>query len=276
MEDVQAVTTTMFATQSRSMAYNSGAFISDGQACLIDPGPHPEDVERLILFVARQRAEITTIILTHSHWDHLLGPERMRRELIITSEAYRALTSRDGEQIIKRIMAWETEWGYTRAKPFVLPQPDATFVDATELPIGKLNLTLLAIPGHAADQIAIYEPRSGALWAADTLSDLEIPFIEHSLAAYEQSLSRLAQLAIRALVPGHGAPTTDRTEIVARLNADRAYLAELRQRVTQALERGLHLEETQEHCGTMVFREPAANAEPHRENVRWAYAELRG
>jgi hydroxyacylglutathione hydrolase len=274
MQDVQAVTKTMFATQSRSMAYNSGAFISDGQACLIDPGPHPEDVERLILFVASQRAEITTIILTHSHWDHVLGPERMRRELIVTSEAYRSVTSRDSEQIINRIMEWEREFGYDRTKPFVIPQPDATFVDATELPIGKLDLTLLTIPGHADDQIAIYEPRSGALWAADTLSDLEIPFIEHSLAAYEKSLARLAQLDIRALIPGHGAPTTDRTEILARLNADRAYLAELRQRVTEALGRGLSLEETQEHCGTMVFREPAANAEPHRENVRWAYKEL--
>jgi hydroxyacylglutathione hydrolase len=274
MQQVQAVTKTLFATQSRSMAYNSGAFISDGQACLIDPGPHPEDVERLILFVASQRAELSTIILTHSHWDHVLGPERMRRELIVTSEAYRKEASQRSEHIVSRIAAWEKQWGYSREKAFVIPQPDATFVDATEVPIGKLDLTLLEIPGHAPDQIAIYEPRSGALWAADTLSDIEIPFIYSSLAAYEKSLARLAKLDIRALVPGHGSPTSDRAEIAARLSADQAYLAELRRRVTAAIAEGASLKETVERCADMVFRVPEENSEPHIENVALVYQEL--
>lgn len=276
MTDVQTFTETLFVTQSRSMAYNSGAFISQGQACLIDPGPHPEDTERLIVFVATQRALISNVVLTHSHWDHVLGPERMRPELIVTTAAYREAVRQDSDRILGAIARWEAQCGYTRERPFSIPQPDETFDEAIELQLGKLDLKLIRIPGHAADQLAIYEPRSGALWAADTLSDIEIPFVSDSLMAYEASLAKLAKLAIRALVPGHGSPTRDQQEIDSRLHADRAYLAELRERVSAAVAAGQSAEEAVAACADMRFREPEENAGPHRLNVESAYIELGG
>ena len=171
---------------------------------------------------------------------------------------------------------WEGRHGSGRAEPFRPPPCDAVARDGETARLGELELQLIHIPGHAADQLAIFEPSAGALWAADTLSDVEIPFVSHSLAAYEATLAKLAALPIRVLVPGHGEPTDDPGAIRGRLEADRHYLAELRARIGRVVAAGGPLEEALAACAAMAFREPAENAGPHRLNVESAYIELGG
>ncbi len=60
--------------QSELYATNSGIWLSQGQACLIDPGLLPAEIEAIAAFLTEREAVPQTIILTHSHWDHLLGP----------------------------------------------------------------------------------------------------------------------------------------------------------------------------------------------------------
>ena len=139
-----------------------------------------------------------------------------------------------------------------------------------------LVLQLIHVPGHAADQLAIYELQRACLWSSDILSDVEIPFVSDSLAAYERTLASLAGYDLRRLVPGHGHPTANAAEITARLNEDRAYLAELHTRVARAVERGLPLPEAVSACADMHYRNPAENSGPHRLNVESAYLELGG
>jgi hypothetical protein len=131
------------------------------------------------------------------------------------------------------------------------------------------------VPGHASDQLAVYQPEHASLWASDILSDLEIPFISHSLAAYERTLARLAELEIRTLVPGHGAPC-GAAGASARVETDRDYLAELRQRVTAGLQAGLPLAETVAACAGMNYCRKADNEPYHRLNVESVYVELGG
>ena len=54
------------------------------------------------------------------------------------------------------------------------------------------------------------------------------------------------------------------------------YLAELRERVGRAVERGAALTEAVSACADMSYRNPAGNAEPHRLNVESVYVELGG
>ncbi len=157
-----------------------------------------------------------------------------------------------------------------------MPLPDETFETQSQLDLNGLVLQLIHVPGHAADQLAVYEPMRGCLWSSDILSDVEIPFVSDSLAAYERTLTALAGLDLRELVPGHGHPTARPGEIQARLSEDRAYLAELRARVGRAGERGLALPEVISACADMRYRNPTENAGPHRLNVESVYLELGG
>jgi glyoxylase-like metal-dependent hydrolase (beta-lactamase superfamily II) len=264
-------------SQSRLYFTNSGLFLSGGEACLIDPGLFPEELEAIAHFLAEQGAKPRAIVLTHSHWDHLLGPERFPGVRVITQANFLKETSAGrAEDLLWQVGEWEEEYGLEREKPFVIPQPSRTFKRRLTLELGELRLQLVHAPGHAADHLVIYEPGSRTLWAGDMLSDLEIPFVSQSLEAYEKTLEMLATWEVRILVPGHGHPTASAEEIQSRLAEDRAYLAELRERVSQAVAQGLNVGETVRLCAEMAFRHREENLGPHRLNIESVYLELGG
>lgn len=266
----------LWVAQSRSLLLNSGVFINRGQACLIDPGLYPDEIDALAGLAAAQGAQPATILLTHWHWDHLLGPERFPGVRVVAHEAYARLVGRHAAGVHKEIDGWEKAMGVERDKPFVIPIPDDMAGDGGQLKVGERSLELVHVPGHAADQLAVYEPESRTLWAADILSDVEIPFVSDSLAAYEHTLAGLAAREVRLLVPGHGTPTGDAVEIKRRLEQDRAYLSELRSRVVEAVGQGKSVEQTVAACSGMQYRQPAENALSHRLNVESVYLESGG
>ena len=272
------LTPSLWVTQSALYATNSGIFLSEGQACLIDPGITPEAIAGIARFVAEQGATPQAIVLTHGHWDHLLGAEHFPGIAIIAHTAYYDVLQARGDDLQRQVAAWEADAGLHRQQPFAAPppRPTLTFDSDMKFTVGALKLCLSHAPGHAPDQLVITHAASGVLWAGDMLSDLEIPLVSHSLAAYERTLARLAELDIRVLIPGHGQPTGDPAEIRARLAADRAYLAEIHARVAQAIAQGKSVAETVALCDDMTFRHPAENRGPHRLNVESAYLELGG
>lgn len=265
----------LWVTQSALFATNSGVFLSGDEACLIDPGIAPETIEGIARFVADQDATPRAIVLTHAHWDHVMGPEHFPGVPVIAHADYLRVLREHGADLYRQIGVWEAQARIRRPRPFVLPRPTYTFDTALTLTLGEIRLRMFHAPGHALDQCAVYHAESATLWAADMLSDIEIPLVL-SLNAYEQTLAHLATLDIRVLVPGHGAPTTDAGEIQRRLTADRAYLAELRARVTAAVAAGQTLAETVAACADMPLPCLCDDSTPHTWNVESAYAELGG
>jgi glyoxylase-like metal-dependent hydrolase (beta-lactamase superfamily II) len=274
MQRFDQLTPFLWVAQSRLFYMNSGVIISDSHACLIDPGIYPDELDGIARFVQEQGATVQSIILTHSHWDHILGPERFPGVKVIAQEEYAAAVVVGGAQLLKDVNRWVEKAKVERDAPFVIPQPTETFGENMELQIGSLALWLVHTPGHSPDELVVYHADSGTLWASDILSDLEIPFVTHSLLAYQRTLARLAGLDIRVLVPGHGSATTDPDEARRRLTHDITYLAELRVRVEQAIKQGKTLEETVASCTSMPYHHRQENEEPHRINVQSAYAEL--
>jgi glyoxylase-like metal-dependent hydrolase (beta-lactamase superfamily II) len=266
----------LWVAQSDYWATNSGIFLSDGQAVLIDPAVSVDEIDAIARFVSQQGAEPKWLVLTHSHGDHVLGPERFPGLRTIAQARYLDMVARDQDRIAAGIAKWEADMGRTRQTAFSVPVPDETFKVERTLKVGRLALRLLHVPGHAADQLAVYEPERRCLWASDILSDLEIPFVSDSLAAYERTLATLAGYDVRLLVPGHGRATSDPAEIQARLADDRAYLAELRERVGQAVRSGKSVAEAVSECAGMRLRRPAENARPHQLNVESVFIELGG
>ncbi len=266
----------LWVGQSDYYLTNSGIFISEGQAVLIDPCMRRDEIEAIADLVRAHGASPRWLVMTHSHWDHVLGPEHFPGVRTIAQARYPKIVARDTDKIAAEVAQWELQAGQTRQGPFVAPLPDATFETEAQLELGRLALRLIHVPGHAPDQLAVYEPERGCLWSSDILSDVEIPFISDSLAAYERTLANLASYDLRQLVPGHGHPTANPAEINARLGEDRAYLVELRERVGRAVARGAALAETVSACADIRYRHPADNAEPHRLNVESVYVELGG
>lgn len=274
------LTPNLWIAKSSYFATNSGIFIDSERAALLDPCMLPSEIGAIADFLAEMATTPQTLILTHSHWDHILGPERFPEARIIAHANYLAEVIGDREdRILQQIAEWEAEAGIERpsSNPFRIPSTDETFTEQCSLKVGDaLTLSLVHAPGHASDQLVAYDPGSATLWASDILSDLEIPFISHSLAAYEKTLEMLSQWEIRLLVPGHGNHTASPGEIRSRFVEDMAYLSELRGAVERAIQNGRSVEETVAVCTEMTYRYPAENSGPHRLNIESVYLELGG
>ena len=271
------LTPDFWLAQSELYATNSGIWLSQGQACLVDPGLLPVEIEAIVTFLAEQEAEPQTIILTHSHWDHLLGPARLTGAEVIAQANYvDQVSGEKGRRLQRQIADWEAGLDIAREGPFVAPQPDTLFEDTLDVNVGKHVLELRHAPGHSPDQLVIYWPDEALLWAADMLSDLEIPYVIHNLAAYERTLAMLSTWEVGTLIPGHGQFTSASGEIRTRIAQDRVYLKALRERVTQAVGQGQSVAETVASCADMRYRYPDENAGPHRLNVETVYLELGG
>ncbi|MBN1659648.1 MAG: GNAT family N-acetyltransferase [Anaerolineae bacterium] len=273
----EQLTPYLWVSQSRLYVTNSGIVVDGGQACLIDPGVYPDEIEAIARFVGECGAVTSAIVLTHGHWDHILGPEHFPGVPVIAHEAYaEGMAGERGEHTTEQVAHWQQAAGVERAAPFSLPAADRTFDQASTLRVGSTELRLVHAPGHEVDEIIVYHPETAALWAGDMLSDLEIPFVFHSLLAYQRTLEMIAQWDVQLLVPGHGRPTADVDEIRARLDDDHAYLAGLRERVTQAIGEGRTVGETVALCADMCYKNQDDNLPVHEANVRAAYEELGG
>ena len=274
MSRIVQTTEHLWIAPSRFWQTNAGVWLSGGAACLIDPGVYPDEIAALARLTVEQGVASQIVVLTHSHWDHILGPERFPEAQVVAHAVFAACAT--GSEGAGEVDHWFAREGIARERPFVAPRPDLVFEQEVTLAVGDLSLRLIHAPGHAADQFVVYHAESAALWAADMLSDLEPPLVAHSLAAYERTLARLAELEVRLLIPGHGQPTREAGEIGARLAEDRAYLEELRERVGRAVREGKTVEEAVALCAQMRYRRPEENAGEHRRNVEGVYVELGG
>ena len=264
------ITPSLAIVTSRLFQMNSGAFVRDGEAYLVDPGILPDEIDELAAIVAEHDARVRGVILTHSHWDHILGPERLPGVPVIAHARVANLLRDDADAVAQRLAERVAAEGFARSTPFVVPRIAITLEDELSLPLGAGSLELTHAPGHCSDQIVLFDPLTRTLWAADMLSDLEIPFVE-DIHAYVKTLARLRQLDIATLVPGHGNPTADSDEIQRRLVWDHDYLVHLEQEVQRGVKAGRTLADLTQALVAWPLRRPDLNAREHLRNIEAAY-----
>ena len=257
-----------------AMAYNAGVFAGAGEALVIDPGLDDADLALVAQAAGEQQARVTSVVLTHYHWDHVMGAAAFPEAEVVAQAESVAVAAEFGGAIARQVRDWRRESG--AAGEFALPEPDATFEARLELSAGGEPVELLPAPGHAPEQLVVWHAGGGMLWAADMLSDVEIPFVMQSVREYRRTLDRLAALDIRALVPGHGSPTTEPEEIRRRFDDDRRYLAALAETVAAAVQAGAGAPETLARCRVVPHRLRPEQEPAHRLNVITAFGELGG
>lgn len=272
----EALTPYLWTAKCRGYAMNTGILHDAGHAALIDPALLPDEVEDIAAFCEGQQLKVETVVLTHHHWDHVLGAARFPGAQVVAHQAYIAQTALDLEHTRRSIRRYEEAEGVVPAASFDPPMPDQTVDQVVGLMVGGIRVQLFHTPGHARDHLSVYDPDAACLWAGDLLSDLEIPFVSDRLDAFERTLGMFAAMEIHLLVPGHGSLTRDRAEITGRIDADRSYLSELRTRIEAVVLGGGAVQAAVAACADMAFRNPGENAESHVMNVEQAFLECGG
>ncbi|MEW6573960.1 MAG: MBL fold metallo-hydrolase, partial [Bacillota bacterium] len=109
---------------------------------------------------------------------------------------------------------WYTWWRYydQEADFFTV---NRSFAEGDAIKLDDLELMVLHTPGHASGQISLYCPQHRFLLSADAAWDGDFGVlttrIEGNISPFlhQESLDKLASLAVSVVYPGHGSPIYD-------------------------------------------------------------------
>jgi glyoxylase-like metal-dependent hydrolase (beta-lactamase superfamily II) len=173
---------------------------TSGRAVLIDPG---DEGDRIIEMVRASGATLDAIWLTHAHVDHIGAIAAVRRTYDVPVwlhpldlPYYATMSARAAEMY---------------GVPFEQPDgPDRELADGDLLRCGKLEFTVMHVPGHAPGLVSFNGDGvafGGDLLFAGSIGRTDLPL--GSPADMDASLERFASLPDDVVVfPGHGPRTT--------------------------------------------------------------------
>lgn len=190
-------------------------YLIDGgsELALIDTGFATDAAEilQLIRDDGHDPADIGTIVITHYHADHSGGAAAMKAatgaKLWAGVEAAPYIRVADADQIG---LNWAKQFGFYPADYEWAPcEVDGEFTDGTRIPVGELELELVATPGHCMGHYCVrmagrdrtYMFTSDCVFWGGAIILQNVK--DSSLQQYAESCNKLAALEWDAMLPGH-------------------------------------------------------------------------
>lgn len=171
-------------------------------AAIVDPGGSPDQI---IAFVNEHKWEVTKVLLTHGHFDHVDAMEDMRE--YFDAKVY----------IHKKEADYLSEPGLSLSTNFLgVPKTykaDVMLSDGDEIEVGESVLKVITVPGHTLASVCYYNKKDEFLIVGDTVFRESIgrtdlyPGVSTDLPRnIKEKLWGLPDQVI--IYPGHGPSTT--------------------------------------------------------------------
>jgi glyoxylase-like metal-dependent hydrolase (beta-lactamase superfamily II) len=194
----------------------------DGDKLVLVDAGNAGDGARIIADMERagyDPATLTSILVTHSHADHIGGLKALLERThaqIIAHEAeapYLQGTSLPSSNPVLRVLTWLTERLGSKGAEIAV---DKALHDGETLDLLG-GLRVIHTPGHTPGSICLYQPDRAILFTGDLIFNghpftgrggLRYPPKAFSMDPEEvkRSVHKLADLEVRLLCPGHGEP----------------------------------------------------------------------
>ena len=172
------------------------------QAVIIDPGG---DGSRLVELVGSLDVELTHLINTHGHFDHIGA----NLDVVEAFSPQSMLHKEDLE--LFRQSHIQAEYFGLNAKP--QPEPRVLVSGNMVVGLGSVSLRLIHTPGHTQGSICIYVEEEGLLFSGDTIFQGSVGRTDLPGGSYKMLMEsikgRILSLddGVRVFC-GHGPPTT--------------------------------------------------------------------
>ncbi|MGG5890277.1 MBL fold metallo-hydrolase [Falsiroseomonas sp. HC035] len=179
--------------------------IGQGRVAVLDPGP--EDAAHLEAILRATAGEaISHILVSHTHRDHSPGVAALQDATGAPSHGF-------GPHMTPPDQGGEGgDHGFS---------PDVTLADGAVLE--EFGLHAIHTPGHCANHLCLAR-EDGVMFSADHVMSWSTTVVsppDGDMAAYMESLAKLAQREAHLYLPGHGPPLPNPAPFVAALAAHR-------------------------------------------------------
>ena len=179
--------------------------IGRGDVVVLDPGP--VDATHLSAILRATEGErITRVLVSHTHRDHSPGAAALMAATGARSFGF-------GPHLTPGAEGGDHAF-----------RPEVVVADGAAVESGAWRLTAIHTPGHCANHLCFAMEGSGVLFSADHVMGWSTSVVsppDGDMAAYMESLARIAARDDRLYLPGHGPPLPDPAPFVAALAAHR-------------------------------------------------------
>ncbi len=171
------------------------------EGAVVDPGG---DVDVVLGYCKENSITVTKILLTHGHFDHIMGVLRLAEAT--GAKIYAHVD--EAAVLSEPDMNFST---YDRGGPVSIT-PNELLRDGQQIAVGSLVLRVIHTPAHTPGCVCFYDEQQGILISGDTLffesvGRTDFPYSQPQLM--KESLNKLFRLPDSTKVyPGHGSPTT--------------------------------------------------------------------
>ncbi|NCB27613.1 MAG: MBL fold metallo-hydrolase [Bacteroidia bacterium] len=167
---------------------------------LIDAGILPMAVERY-------RNQIKTIILTHGHFDHVMG-----NAFVVKTWGVKTYINPQDKPQLERAFSYGEMFGYSIEQP---PADTIDVSDGDKIEFGNSYLKVITTPGHTRGGVCYYteEPENKIVFAGDSLFAGSIGRTDLPGGDYDDLMNSLLKKIVELgddykVLSGHGPETT--------------------------------------------------------------------
>jgi glyoxylase-like metal-dependent hydrolase (beta-lactamase superfamily II) len=172
------------------------------EAVVIDPG---DEIESILVILAKHRLRVKAIIITHAHIDHIGGAQKLK------AATGAPVYMNASDQPLYDQIDLQARW-----LGMANPERAEIDVDAREggkLTLGDADFQILETPGHTQGSISLWIPAENKLVAGDTLFMDSIGRTDLPGGNHRQILRSIHDKLLPLddqvrVIPGHGPNTT--------------------------------------------------------------------
>ncbi|MCB2042004.1 MAG: MBL fold metallo-hydrolase [Burkholderiaceae bacterium] len=223
------------SSANRNFISNAGFVVTEEGVVVVDALGSPALANELIAEIRRITPQpIRYVVVTHFHADHIYGLQAFK------AAGAQILGHPSGrEYLFSETAKLRLEASRQDLAPWIDAQTqllgaDRWLTDAqTELRLGSYLFQIRHVgPSHTPEDLVVFVPKAGVLFAGDLVFRGRIPFVgQADSRQWIASLGGLIAFAPRVMIPGHGGVSTDP---MADLTLTRDYLVFLRKSMGEA------------------------------------------
>ena len=252
----------------------AGAVLTNEGIVLIDTLFYPDETKAIKEFLEKRLGMVVRYVInTHYHADHTLGTYLFPGAQVISHALCRDLLDEVGRDGLEDMKSQSPEFDDVE-----IILPDLIFeTGSLDVHLGGKTIRLEHCPGHSPDLVCVLVVNDRILFASDTVMPVPTIF-DGSFADLSSSLNGMLEMNLDGVVRGHGEVIL-RGEVQDLINSDLSYLGNIRQAVSEVVERGdpeAMLERISiESCGKSRLPLNGFVTDLHQANLRKLFHEIR-